>query len=225
MKLSTKSFYAFLFIWITYLIVVGILLYQNTKGSWELWLNHQHNPFLDLFFLIVNLFGDGIFHSVLIVVLLFYRFREALIALVCFIITSVAVQSLKRFIFTDAPRPRAFFSDIEGQLYFVLEKSNVYHHNSFPSGHSTTAFSVGLLLILLTNNRLLAVCITLLAIMSSWARVYLLQHFFVDAYFGSILGTLLTLVIYLAMNNPSVNQSAFLNRKLKLPLGKTIDRT
>jgi membrane-associated phospholipid phosphatase len=225
MKLSTKSFYAFLIIWITYLIIVGVLLYQNTKGSWELWLNNQHNPLLDLFFLTVNLFGDGIFHSILIVVLLFHRFREALIALVCFIITSVAVQSLKRLVFTDAPRPRAFFSDIENQLYFALDKSHVYHHNSFPSGHSTTAFSVGLLFILLTNNRFLAILITLMAILSSWARVYLLQHFFVDAYFGSILGTLLTLVIYLAMNNPSVNHSAFLNRKLRLPLGKTLPRT
>jgi membrane-associated phospholipid phosphatase len=37
--------------------------------------------------------------------------------------------------------------------------------------------------------------------MVGYARIYLAQHFFADVYFGSILGTLISILVYVWLNS------------------------
>ena len=66
---------------------------------------------------------------------------------------------------------------------------------SFPSGHSTSAFSVFLLLTILSSKKSWGYFLLLLAVATAYSRVYLAQHFVEDVYAGSLLGTILTLVV------------------------------
>ncbi|RZK40560.1 MAG: phosphatase PAP2 family protein, partial [Hymenobacter sp.] len=71
---------------------------------------------------------------------------------------------------------------------------------SFPSGHSTSAFSVFLLLTLLVKNKRWGYVFLLLAAAAAYSRVYLAQHFVEDVYAGSLLGTVLTLALVSWLN-------------------------
>ncbi|MFX7140900.1 phosphatase PAP2 family protein, partial [Acinetobacter baumannii] len=57
---------------------------------------------------------------------------------------------------------------------------------SFPSGHTTTAFSVYLLLLVLTDSAVLLVVGPILAAMAGYSRIYLAQHFPLDVGAGMI---------------------------------------
>ena len=87
-------------------------------------------------------------------------------------------------------RPVAFF-DESIHLNFV-DGVDVHSSNTFPSGHTATAFALFALLYIALNNRsiIISTSLFILAFLVGLSRVYLLQHFIVDAYFGAILGVL-----------------------------------
>lgn len=75
----------------------------------------------------------------------------------------------------------------------------VLHYNSFPSGHTTSAFA---LLIFLTvfifpkNNKVVGILFAM-AIMVGISRIYLAAHFFKDIYLGSIVGFGIAILVIL----------------------------
>lgn len=75
----------------------------------------------------------------------------------------------------------------------------VLHYNSFPSGHTTSAFA---LLIFLTvfifpkNNKVVGLLFAM-AIMVGISRLYLAAHFFKDIYLGSIVGFSIAILVIL----------------------------
>jgi membrane-associated phospholipid phosphatase len=178
-----------------YLLLGGILLLSQNKGDFEWWVNQQNRPFLDVFFTYYTWVGDGWFYVLVILGLFWWRnWQTALLGLICFGFTGLAAQFLKHFIFVEAMRPKAFFGESVA-LHFV-EGIEIHTSQSFPSGHTTTAFSVFCLLSLLIQNKQWSWLFLVLAILAGFSRVYLLQHFWVDTYFGAMLGVGLTLFIY-----------------------------
>lgn len=176
-----------------YLIVGGIILLNFEKGQFELWLNQQHQAWTDVFFKYFTHVGDGIFFLGVIVVLWVYNRSNAILGLLVFIITGLASQALKLLVFSGSPRPKAFFGE-KYALHFV-EGVEIHASNSFPSGHSITAFAVFFLLSLIVKNQLWGILFLILAILGAFSRVYLLQHFLIDTYFGAIIGLSLTAFI------------------------------
>jgi membrane-associated phospholipid phosphatase len=75
----------------------------------------------------------------------------------------------------------------------------VLHYNSFPSGHTTSAFA---LLIFMTvfifpkNNKVVGLLFAM-AIMVGISRIYLAAHFFKDIYLGSIVGFSIAILVIL----------------------------
>jgi membrane-associated phospholipid phosphatase len=178
-----------------YLLLGAILVLSQAKGEFELWVNRQHQPFFDTFFMYYTWVGDGWFYILVILGLLVWRnWQSALLGIICFALSGLAAQFLKHFIFTDALRPKAFFGDSVA-LHFV-KGIEIHTSQSFPSGHTTTAFSVFCLLSLLSRDKQWSWLFLGLAILAGFSRVYLLQHFWLDTYFGAILGAGLTLLIY-----------------------------
>ncbi|WP_223651612.1 phosphatase PAP2 family protein [Hymenobacter psoromatis] len=178
------------------LLAIGGVLFATPKQTAFFWVNGHYAPFFDQFFRAFTNVGDGLFYVFVTLALLFVRFRWAFLSLVCFAVTSLAAQVGKQLIFTGHPRPFRYFSEhpsfpplhvVEGVVMGTLK--------SFPSGHSTSAFSVFLLLTFLVKNKRWGYGFLLLAALAAYSRVYLAQHFVEDVFAGSILGTGLTLAL------------------------------
>jgi membrane-associated phospholipid phosphatase len=165
------------------LLLAGLLsiLLSEKKGLHVL-LNQYTHPATDWVFVYSTYLGDGYFALLLVFLLLFYRYRYALILLLSYLLSSLAAQFLKRVIFPGSPRPSLFFSGSDN-LYFV-PGVDMHAYHSFPSGHATTAFAVKLL------------CLAL-AVLVSYSRVYLSQHFLVDIIAGSALGIACSVLMFI----------------------------
>jgi membrane-associated phospholipid phosphatase len=142
--------------------------------------------------------GEGqVIVAALLLLLVFPYFRNwwyFTTALLCNIIPFLVQQWLK--ILFDAPRPRLLFYD---RLWMHYSPDwPVLLHNSFPSGHSEGAFSFFCFLSLILPDRYkkIGFLFFLLALSVCYSRVYLAAHFFEDIYAGSILGALMTMIIY-----------------------------
>lgn len=186
----TKEFLRSQFMVLCYGIIF-IFLYPITvfpKGELELLVNQHHAPTLDLFFKYVTYFGDGVLLALLLIGLLFRSYLLAIITAFSIILQSIIVSLFKRWLYKGLERPLAFFNDTV-ELNFV-DGVDVHTANTFPSGHTTTGFAIFALLCIVIKNRntLLTLLFFLLAFAVAFSRVYLLQHFVVDAYFGAIFG-------------------------------------
>lgn len=178
------------------LLLLGSLLLTTPKHTVFFWINGHHTPWADYFFRAFTNVGDGVFYVLVVLGLLFVRFRWALLGFVCFAVTSLVAQFGKHVVFTGHPRPYRYFTEHPGpQALHVVEGIVMGTLKSFPSGHSTSAFSVFLLLTVLVKNKNWGYFFLLLAVLAAYSRVYLAQHFVEDVYAGSLLGTGLTLAL------------------------------
>ncbi|MDH5604411.1 MAG: phosphatase PAP2 family protein [Cyclobacteriaceae bacterium] len=181
-----------------FVLTGGILLLVFDKGYFVLMLNDHHSPFWDSFFKIVTYFGDGIIFLPLFIGAFIYRYYYGMVTLVTSVLVLLFSQGLKKTFFSGWPRPTAYF-DFPVEFNFV-ENVEVHSANTFPSGHTITAFAAFFLIALIINRNSTYLLFFLTALLAGVSRVYLLQHFFVDIYFGSILGILSVLLGILITN-------------------------
>lgn len=201
---------------IPYLLVLiggAILLMQFDKGELLLTINQNHNLFLDYLFYYGTPLGNGLFYIFIILILACFKFRFALLGAVSFLITGLLTNFFKRVVFSESLRPKVFFEGII-ELQFV-EGVKILSYNSFPSGHTAVAFSMFCLLAILVTNKKWGLLFIIAALMGGISRIYLVQHFFVDVYFGSILGVVVTITTYLSLANSHWYQlSSWLDKSL-----------
>lgn len=178
------------------LLAVGTVLLTTPRHTAFFWVNGHHSPFFDQFFRPFTNVGDGLFFVLVTLALLFVRFRWALLSFASFAVTSLAAQVGKQLIFTGHPRPYRYFSEHAGFPPLHLVEGVVMSTlKSFPSGHSTSAFSVFLVLTYVIRQKSWGLAFILLATLAAYSRVYLAQHFVEDVFAGSMLGTGLTLAL------------------------------
>lgn len=195
------------------LLLGGCFLLISERGDALLYINRNHTPFFDLLFYYGTELGNGLFYLLVIILLAFYKYKYALLSAICFSITGALTQFLKKVIFSEYLRPKAFFQGIE-DLYFV-EGVKIFTKYSFPSGHTATAFSLFCLLALIVPKNKYGLLFIGMALIGGVSRIYLVQHFFVDVYFGSLLGVSVTTIIYYYFKKWNwVNSQEWLNRRL-----------
>ena len=180
------------------LVVMGVLQIRYTQESLIQWVNAHNSSVADVFFTYVTYFGDGVFFVIVCVVLLIYNRRIGVMAFASLALSSGASLFLKLIIFPDRLRPLKFFEHSTYQ-YRIIEGLNIYSYNSFPSGHTTTAFAVFSLLVFIDKSRDRGWFWLLLAALTGYSRVYLFQHFVEDAYAGSLIGTTASVLVYLTL--------------------------
>jgi membrane-associated phospholipid phosphatase len=170
--------------------LLSFFLFFTTKGDVVLWINLHHEPTLDLFFKYWTWLGDGIILALLLVFFIFYNYYYAAVTVVSIIFQSIVISVLKRWLFAGLERPLAFFGD--GVDLNLVEGVNVHVVNTFPSGHTATAFSVFALLALAFAMRRfwLSALLFIMALLVGVSRIYLVQHFFTDVYAGAWTGLL-----------------------------------
>lgn len=180
---------------------------------WELKFNQLHNPFFDILFVSLTQLGDGVIFVPFVVLFLFWKTSFSIFLIFCGLFNTVLVGIGKRLLFPGFPRPAEFF---RGTDFYHIPGVELHHWNSFPSGHTTTAFSICFAMaILFSKYPKIQRMMLILAIGIGLSRVYLMQHFFGDIWMGAALGLVSTLAAR------EVTLKYFSGRKLKKAFIKT----
>ncbi len=176
-------------LYILFFLTGAWFIYKLPKGQATLFLNRNRKPFLDYFFRYYTNLGDGINYIILAATTIIFDYYSLYPILEIFILQTILVQLLKRGFFKGAARPKRFFK-MQGHKLNLVEGIKTYGYNTFPSGHTATAFSLATQLIIVLELQWLAFIPFVLAILIGTSRVYLLQHFFEDAYAGALIGVI-----------------------------------
>lgn len=188
MKVLLKENSSFLIPWVLVLSVAIVLLIIYSKAQLHIFSNQMQTQFLDAFFKYTTYLGDGALIAMLFVVLLFVKYRYALAFLSGALAASLLINLIKKVLLHDVYRPSKYFELYESyQLHFV-EGVKLHSFQSFPSGHTTTAFNLFFMLALLVENRWLKTTFLAIAVVVAYSRVYLSQHFLIDIVAGSVFG-------------------------------------
>ena len=199
------------FVFILFLALIPQLLLN--QGELFLRINSLHSNTLDALFYWLTYFGDGLMFIAIIVVLLFISYSKALIGLSIFLSTSLFAQVLKRVFFADHFRPYKVMG-AQHELY-IPDGVTPIVYESFPSGHTVTAFALAIFLVLTYPLRKWSGLLLVMAWLVAYSRVYLTHHFPIDVWVGSVIGTLGGLLIYwLVADNlhKRFDQQSFLNK-------------
>lgn len=161
----------------------------------HIWVNQYHHTFLDyLFYILTHSVEFWSCLLIYIVIGFIKSYKYAFIGFIAYAFSGLVTQLLKRNVFSSHNRP-TFNID---NLRLIPDYFNFEQHSnfSFPSGHSTAAFSVCIFLALLSKNKKWGYIYGVLACFIAFSRVYLSQHYFIDILVGSILGTSITFFVY-----------------------------
>ncbi|HEY8781620.1 MAG TPA: phosphatase PAP2 family protein [Mucilaginibacter sp.] len=162
-----------------------------TKDEIYFAVNVRHTDFLDSIEPYITDLGNGWTIVALAALVTLFNYRVAFLMITTFLTTSLAVQVVK-FIY-DAPRPKLYFKDQLSKLHFV-KGVYILSYNSFPSGHTLTAFAMGVLFTYLAKNKSWAILLIFYGMMVGFSRMYLSEHFFEDVVGGSVLAVFLTIL-------------------------------
>jgi membrane-associated phospholipid phosphatase len=178
-------------------MIIGCFLYAAYPSQYLFQsVNSWYSDWANTLFYYVTYMGQGqVIVPVLVLLMVFRRFRSwwyLILAGTCNLVPFFVDQLLKFFF--NNPRPMAVY---------YLPTWPAQFERSFPSGHSAGAFSFFCFLSLLLPPRFRAfgLLFFLLALSVCYSRMYLAAHFFEDVYTGSLLGCMLTVVLFSVMNN------------------------
>ncbi len=172
------------------------LYHQLTSSQFALsiWVNNWNTPILDTTMIWFTYAGEGLLLVAAGFVLVLLDRKSWLMIILCLSIPSVITQFFKQLIFEDHHRPVILMTQIT-DLHFV--KGVVMNQfNSFPSGHTTAAFSLYTLLALLIQHKKSGSTWVFMGTLVALSRVYLLQHFWVDIIAGSMIGTITCTLLF-----------------------------
>ncbi|MBP7512922.1 MAG: phosphatase PAP2 family protein [Flavobacteriales bacterium] len=150
-------------------------------------INRITTPALDPWFKYGTHLADGLVPTAFGLAFLFVRWRWFLMVAVSVLGSSIIAQSLKHTLFADVDRPSTFIGGMPDLR--LVPGVEMLHHNSFPSGHSTCAFSMCFVAAVLIGRPVPAALLALLSGLLAFSRVYLSQHFTEDVLCGAMIGT------------------------------------
>ncbi len=143
-------------------------------------INDAHNMVLDALFGLVSGLGDGLVVALLCALLMLFRLRLGMVALLAFIVSGLLAQLLKRLF--DAPRPPAVLEHVH-----VLGAALQSH--SFPSGHATSdGVMLAAAFLLWPARDARAWAVAGLFLLAAIGRIYGGVHFPLDVAAGLLLG-------------------------------------
>ena len=176
-----------------FLAACAWLAFAVPQGETELWVNRRAWLFTDYFFLYTTEAGHGLFFAAVVTVFLFVHIGYAAALAFAGLLVSLVSNAMKHAVYVDAPRPPRFFEGLD--LHYV-EGSEILYHNSFPSGHTMTAFALFFLVAQLVKQKAWGLGFAGGAIAVGMSRVYLLKHFFLDVCIGGSIGIAIGLLVH-----------------------------
>lgn len=194
-------------------IPLGIAVLRTDPLELHRAMHPAHSPALDLFFRNVTHLADGLVPTAIgLLVLLFRDVRSFLMVGLSCSLSAIIVQVLKHGPFSGSDRPFMFKEKL-GDMHWV-DGLDIHHHFSFPSGHSTAAFSLCFALTVLIARPAWGIALPLLAALLAYSRVYLSQHFSEDILAGAIIGTATAVCVYQVLYRSRFAERKWLDRRV-----------
>jgi membrane-associated phospholipid phosphatase len=159
----------------TCLILLSMLM---GKENAFLLLNGNLGNAADFFFYIWANAGDGFIWIPAFALTLMYKkkFIPFLIATIVF--STLITQSSKQIFFKSENRPTAVITNTS--IIHKVAGIEIHTTNSFPSGHTATAFSLFLFCCFIITKKWIVPLGFTYAILGGYARIYVAQHFPLD---------------------------------------------
>ena len=199
-----------------FLILGSILLIFIDHGDVIFFFSDNRTAFGDTFFRLMTQLGEEWPYILALAFFLFVRYSYALLIPVTGIVVALISFSLKR-IFLHS-RPSIYFEELGRleELNLIENVTLLSGPTSFPSGHTISAFAIfGVIALMLRQKKIIAVGLFFMALGAALSRVYLVQHFFIDVWFGSFLGSFIALLLF-------VSVQTFIWRKPNHPLNRSL---
>jgi membrane-associated phospholipid phosphatase len=200
MELIKKNPY-FFSLFTLFVIISGVLLYNMEQGDAIFFFSERRSDFGDVFFTYFTKVGEEWAYPFVLAALLYFikprnfRFFFFVPLLGAF----VALVSYFSKLFFRHPRPILYF-ERNGLLEEVVKVADVSLYggmNSFPSGHTMSAFALyAFFAFMLPNKRMVGALLLLVALLVGISRIYLVQHFLEDVYLGAIIGVGIGMIWY-----------------------------
>lgn len=194
-KLINENRY-FLVPYLFTLIICGTLLLIFTKPELHILSNKANSVFFDYFFKYATYLGDGAMIAILTIILLFVKYRYAIVFFIGGLLTGGIINLFKKVILDDVFRPSKYFELYETYQLHFIEGVKLHSLNSFPSGHTGTAFNVFFMLALIAKTKMQKFFFFIMAALVGYSRVYLSQHFLIDITVGSVIGMTIILLLF-----------------------------
>lgn len=208
-KSHTRYFIAFALI----ICVLGFCLFTFSKTDIHLFINSIHYPIFDFFFKYFTYVGDGVTFVLLAIIALFISKRFSLQVILTGLLVGIISQFFKKVVYGPTPRPSSFFEKLDIQLYYI-EGVDLHTAFSFPSGHTTAIFAMTASILLVQKNKKYDFLLLVIAILVGYSRMYLSQHFLIDVFAGSILGTLIAILVFNIMYSNKMKLKTNLDQPL-----------
>lgn len=185
--------------------VLGLALICIPKGELHLLLCDRHTPARDIFYRYYTTVAEWFPYLVCIALLLFSRIGNGVLGCACMLGSALTTQIAKHII--NAPRPVTWFAANMPDVQLPLvEGVRMNAWFSFPSGHTTSFFSLAFVVCVLltspaTSHRspttgLIQILLFVLAALGGYSRIYLSQHFAMDVFGGILVGIFVSVVAY-----------------------------
>lgn len=205
---TNRAFFITFGIW--FILIASILLFVTKRESFQ-FINSHHALWADILMTLNTYVGDGICIIALALVFCFlkkWNFAKGIFGTYVF---SGLVCCVLKSIF-HAERPAAMFKG--DPTFHVVSWLPVAYANSFPSGHTTSAFAMAATVAIISKDKRIGLFCFILAALTGYSRIYLGQHFLEDVAFGSLLGVGTTCIYFILMPMISFNTRPVSNFKL-----------
>lgn len=180
-----------------FLVTGAILLAIMDTGDAIFFFSAHRSYWGDLFFRYFTKMGEAAPYFLAIAILLFVRFRHAAVLPVLGLGVTIATFFFKGLFKHE--RPFRYFKEI-GVFDQINPVEGVVLNagaNSFPSGHTMSAFALyAFLALCLPRKKAAGLLLFSIALLVGISRIYLVQHFFKDVYLGAIMGVLIAVSLY-----------------------------
>jgi membrane-associated phospholipid phosphatase len=190
---KNKSYLGLYLIFFFALFIYQITCYQTDA---LFYFSHHRSGFLNGFFLFITRLGEEFSYLILILWFLYKNDRKTILKIIITAVAVLVISIVLKFIFSH-PRPITFLEEqgIMGQMTLVNDYI-LRGMNSFPSGHTMSAFALysGLALHF-PKHKSWQKGLLVIAILVGVSRVYLVAHFPEDVLLGSAIGVFIALGI------------------------------
>ena len=186
---NNRLFFVLFLFWVIFGALLQIFF---TPTQLIFWINEHYTNLLDWLFYYVTLLGEDTVWLCLMFGLMFEHYvrvhkksYEMKSLLVVWLVKGLVSVSLKRVF--NYPRPLQVYEYLGRQTHLV-EGITIHRWQSFPSGHTITAFALAVFIAIILKQKKGAIFALIVAMLVGYSRIYLFQHFPIDVFVGSILG-------------------------------------
>ena len=174
-----------------YLVIDSFIVGRN---AFFLLLNRDLGNAADFFFKYWTNLGDGVVWVIVAILFYIYRRNQFPLLIAAVLVSTLIAQGIKNI--ASVPRPSVAITD--SSLIHSVQGIELHTAYSFPSGHTTTVFTIFLIACLLIKNKWVVPVGFACALLAAYSRVYLAQHFPLDLG-GGMIAAVITIFVSISI--------------------------